>query len=679
MGDETRRQLDRNGTLRRVSRYRDGAEHYRAWHRTEAEAGGGGTCRYGQVEEGIEVGTWNIIHLDGRVETVELGPRCTDALLLMDPAATARRAAAPRAWHHDACSSLARFRIAGHERDARYLEAAAVAGPPWPVVDDEGALVSPAELAATISERVHALVWGLDADGFAALADQLFAARHVHAALDLIGAALLLRDDPRFHQAAAAYRRALGGEPAAPAAGLDARATALLEQIRAAPDDDAPRLVLADLIAEAHPEHAELIVAQCTAPRARRGLEEAFRRTLAGWFEDAPPCVRGFVPIHEISIEAARFLARCDDLFRCAPGASRLCLRDVHDHAAPLAALPALARYEHLSFAHQDMSELVEPLARSPHLAELHSLDLGGTGLSLHELRVLLGSRAYPRLERLDLAGCRHVDALRALHDAPFAGTLRRLGLDHCPFGGAAIPLLDALPRLDALSIARGDLEDEQIHALVRTQRRFVELGLRANRFGPEAAAVLATSPIADELEELDVRGAPIGESGCLAVAGSPRLRRLRALAIGGDLGSQPGPALAARLASSVFAPILERLELSGCDVGAAGAAALAAGPFGKLTHLDLSYSRIGDGLHALVRAPYFASLRYLNLTASVIHDRGAHALIEADSHPELVLEIEPRPFTLSDEALAELRDRFGPRLNPAASRSSYPSWRLRT
>ena len=53
---------------------------------------------------------------------------------------------------------------------------------------------------------------------------------------------------------------------------LDPRAVALLEQIRAAPDD-APRLVLADLIADAHPEHAELIVAQCGSRRPHADLE----------------------------------------------------------------------------------------------------------------------------------------------------------------------------------------------------------------------------------------------------------------------------------------------------------------------------------------------------------------------------------------------------------------------
>lgn len=408
---------------------------------------------------------------------------------------------------------------------------------------------------------------------------------------------------------------------------LDPRAVALLEQIRAAPDDDAPRLVLADLIADAHPERAELIAAQCTSRRPRGDLEAAFRRTLAGWLDDAPPCVRGFVPIRELELPAARFLARRDDLFRCAPGATRLHLREVRDHAEALAALPALARYEHLSFAHERLEEFVEPLARSPHLAQLRSLDLGGTHLSLDELRVLLRARAYPALERLNLAGCRHAEAIGALGGAPFAGTLRRLGLDHCPFGGAAIPLLAELPRLDAVSIARGDLTDEHVHALARLRRRFVEFGLRANRFGFRGTAALAASPVADELEELDVRGSPIGDGGCLAIAGSPRLRRLRALAIGGDLGSRPGPALAARIAASVFAPTLERLELSGCDLRGEGMPAFVAGPFPKLTHLDLSYSFLGDSVHALVRAPYFRSLRYLNPTSTVLHDRGARAL----------------------------------------------------
>src|SRR5829696_6042510 len=147
------------------------------------------------------------------------------------------------------------------------------------------------------SARVHALLWGLFADALAELAEQLFRAGCAEAALDVIGAAIALHGEPQFHRACVAYRRALGRElaAAAPTAAvpaparppLDDRAEALLHQIRADPDDDAPHLVFADQVADAFPEHAALILAQCGPAHAgAAALEEAFRRTLPAWLDE---------------------------------------------------------------------------------------------------------------------------------------------------------------------------------------------------------------------------------------------------------------------------------------------------------------------------------------------------------------------------------------------------------
>ncbi len=672
--DGIQRRHDRAGRLRRESRLEGGVERERAWHRPEDEARGAGTWRRGPVEDGVEVGTWIVGAPGGPIAEIELGPRCTDDELLADPVATAPEVPAPPAGRYDVRSTLARLRAAGRARDEQLVRAAAVAGPPWTGIDGNGELAAASETATTVSARVHALVWGLYADELADLAEELFRAGRAAAALDVIGAAIVLHGQPRFHRAYVAYRRALGREPAPAEAALaparpplDARTEALLYQIRADPDDDAPRLVLADQLAGAFPEHAVLIVAQCGPPRAGAGeLEEAFRSTLPAWL-GGTACERGFLPVDELFVDAASFLVDHEDAFRCAPGCTALRLHGVGELIVPLAALPALRRYERLSLERELLCYGASHLACSPHLAQLRSLTLRDTHLSDAELRAILESGAYPRLERLDLGSTYEdteqeyaLDGLRALREAPFARALRSLDLDGRSLGDGVAPILGALPRLEALSIDGGALTDDGIRALAGQALRFVALDLRGNDFGPAGAAALAASPIIDGLEELDLRHVPILEAGLAALAASPRLRGLRALAIDRTGTGLGGAALGELLASAVFAPGLERLHLACSDLWRAGAAALASGRLARLEHLYLSGNEISDGVETLVRAPFFPRLRYLNLDDNWVDDFGARALAGADSHPELILELDTA--YMSDGARAELVERFGSR-----------------
>jgi len=85
-----------------------------------------------------------------------------------------------------------------------------------------------------------------------------------------------------------------------PIIGLQPAEAALLEEIRARPDDDAPRLVYADWLTQRGDPHGELIMRQCTRARTsarqtrtRARLQLQITQLLAeqpGWVTNLTRC-----------------------------------------------------------------------------------------------------------------------------------------------------------------------------------------------------------------------------------------------------------------------------------------------------------------------------------------------------------------------------------------------------
>jgi uncharacterized protein (TIGR02996 family) len=195
--------------------------------------------------------------------------------------------------------------------------------------------------------------------------------------------------------------------------------TALLHAVVDAPADDAPRLAYAGAIAATDPERAELIRIQIALARARKARTPLDGPSLrrehelldahgAAWAGDIRSLVaklqflRGFVEV--VTLDAAAFLARADELYRRAP-VLHLDLTGAAPVAAPLFGSPHLARIKSLNLTANALGDAgAALLAGSPHLANLEWLDLSRNQIGAAGLEALAASDRLPRLGYLDFS-----------------------------------------------------------------------------------------------------------------------------------------------------------------------------------------------------------------------------------------------------------------------------------
>jgi uncharacterized protein (TIGR02996 family) len=349
--------------------------------------------------------------------------------------------------------------------------------------------------------------------------------------------------------------------------------------IREAPDDDAPRLVLADYLMDhddpALADRGDFLRVQCLlarlAPRdrARQPLlareEELLERHRTAWLGGAgaapPGCAfrRGLIHVEPPQATFNQLLA--------------------------WAATPVGAWLEALVLSSAG-TEAVQQLAGAAWLERL-------TSLAVHR-----GS--WPSLGAGD-------GAALALAASPHARHLARLDLRDANLGPAGVRALSRgshLGRLRALRLAR-------------------------NRVGDEGARALASTSCLTGLEHLDLARAEVGAAGVRALAASPQLAGLRRLSLAGCVLGREG---AAHLAGASAFPRLSSLDLSDCRIGAPGARALARWPgLRSLTRLELAGNDLGDaGVIALASSPHLNGLRVLHLSDNGIGRAGAMALVDA-------------------------------------------------
>jgi len=404
------RTWDAKGVLRRESEFHEGTEVRRTCHRTSAEADGHEIQRSGPIDDRGEAGMWTTRDAAGATRTVALGPRVTDDTvhadyevndtevgLSIDALRTLTRIP-------DARGLLARIRLAGRE-GIEPLVAYLGAGPPWRDLDEDGKWVALGR--ADLAQLANTLWWGaLLGPTLAELAARLFAQSFPLAALDMIDAALRTGDELAWMTARVGYLRRLGRIAEADSVSdrddprrLGEQELTLLAAIRDAPDDDGPRLVFADVIADRYPEHAQLIVAQCNLGPAAgtERLVKAFVASVAPQLSDSLEPVRGFA--HVYGVDAAKFVADPDLVYRVDPLMRELQLSYASGQVPQLAVMPALRRYEGLAFVDTYLFDgAAGHLASSPHLARLRSLGLRNTSLDDDALKPILESISYPEL-----------------------------------------------------------------------------------------------------------------------------------------------------------------------------------------------------------------------------------------------------------------------------------------
>jgi uncharacterized protein (TIGR02996 family) len=404
----------------------------------------------------------------------------------------------------------------------------------------------------------------------------------------------------------------------------------LLKDILRRPDDDSPRLVLADWLSERGDPRGEFITLQCALARM-------------------DPSHEGFAPTW----------ARCERLLRDnrAPRAAEL--------EAKLAAQQWANRSLEINF-HRGF---IEELTLSPDQFEAHAewlcqkvplrkvtlswyrdtslLAIASSpvwhrlrAIALHNLTSQLGSAAdllvspYEVLEEFDITECgfgvRGIQLLiKALADSP----LRRLVLHGNRIGNGGVGHLlksGLLARLIELDLGANKITDRGLDALLSSDnlgklRSFSLAGTPKTTIGQK----LARWPGLAQMQRLNLRGAMDGTQLDALFAADQELRHLSRL----DLRScmkHLDQTRAQRLANLPFAN-LSFLKIGNGRIGPQGMKALAASAtMSHLVHLNARINGIGDeGVEAIVNSPYLTRLVHLDLSKNKLSNRSLEALAQ--------------------------------------------------
>jgi uncharacterized protein (TIGR02996 family) len=320
-----------------------------------------------------------------------------------------------------------------------------------------------------------------------------------------------------------------------------------VEQVRAHPHDDAPRLIYADYLEEAGDPQGELIRVQVAlshlAPGepARRELElresELLEEYADQWLAplqelgvegvSARSFQRGL--IERVRMQASAFLINGADICRRAPALTTIELRSCSAHMRSLASQPLPQQISELDFSSNQLGTAeLESLSWATWVNQIAGLSLGFNALESNAVRALVRV-AWPRLLRLNLS-------VNRLDDGA-AGAL----------GSRSPPV------------------------------RLAILNLSVNKIGDMGLQLLTHSPLASTLRELDVSSNGITTAGVARLVASPLLNNLESLSLRGNL---LGEGSERALAALAHAPRLKRLDMRGTHRGESrygyGAATLA-------------------------------------------------------------------------------------------------------
>jgi uncharacterized protein (TIGR02996 family) len=423
----------------------------------------------------------------------------------------------------------------------------------------------------------------------------------------------------------------------APRAGAAGRASTteagLLQAIREAPDDDAPRLIYADWLDENdQPEGAELIRVQCELARLPPGaraaqLRQREQELLAGHSKRwaAPLAALGATGtfrrglLEHVEMTSFDFAKHADELFGAAP------VRALTTTAHGFVGVRALTRCRHLLRLHELSFTRGYPLRRkgakmlveSPNVANLTHLGLAEQELTRPGMQDLASSPHLARLTHLDLStNLIARGGLATLAGSPHLANLTSLDLRGNYFSvedAAAFAKSPHLTKLTHLYLDQDDLTPDALEQL----------------FHSPNLAGLTTLYLGCTWQGLDLF------AGVRALTGSPVLAHLTALfLVGPDNRSDQG---VTELASTFAAANLTSLSLRHCGLTAAGARALASSPhLANLTSLDLAVNDIGDeGVRALAESPHLKQVAVLDLSRCGLGREGARALAASPNLPD--------------------------------------------
>jgi uncharacterized protein (TIGR02996 family) len=364
---------------------------------------------------------------------------------------------------------------------------------------------------------------------------------------------------------------------------------ALQIEVRLHPEDEVPRLVLADWLEENGDEtdraRVEFIRIQCQLARRRDRDLEWRERSL--WWQHVETWLG---PIYDASTN-----------FRFHRGLVAIEMdgdRLSDDEVDELFAHPAWLWVERLDVRKPRPGVLMS-LLRAPAVTRLRCLSIeGGEDLweefldfsdcrPLHLLQELAIRRtALEERGIVMLSGCRSLTGLTALdlsHNLLHGPVLERIGKE------------PELPALRSLELAHNPLGYDQREVAMNALRSFLN------------------SPMASRLTRLGLAGTALGGDGVAILAASPALRGLTDL----DLSSNGiDDAAMEVLADSPMLGNLKRLLLGDNDFDGAGLVALTRSPhLEQLEWLELRGNALTAGaLRVLIEAPSWPNLRKLRL-----------------------------------------------------------------
>jgi uncharacterized protein (TIGR02996 family) len=469
-----------------------------------------------------------------------------------------------------------------------------------------------------------------------------------------------------------------------PADNLAPELLALLDEARSHPEDDGPRLVLADWLEDhGDAERAEFIRLDLRLdrlpaydPEMRPGFD---RQTVllevhgSEWFG-------GLARVHLhpwFDRGLVHLTVGCDERGRTglqeASGAPEwawveaLHLWGVNEGG--FASLPgeALASI-HTLYLEQDSfsAPTAREWSRCPHLGRLKSLFVSSNPCDLKAIEALASSPNLDRLSALTLNSCRlTAELVGILAQSHCLAGLTLLDLGNNGLGGWGLyelTLAPALDRLETLYLYGTHPSREGVEALAkRSFPHLTLLDLRGNSLSDTDIQSLTEGDILQSLRTLDLSDNNLGHAGAQLLAQSARATSLTSLDVHANRIQAEG---ALALVESSRLERLTSLNLSRNALGDEGIARLVqASGLRRLHDLSLAGNRFGpEGARAVADSPHLAALRFLDLSHNHIKEKGARALVDSP-HLDRIAGIDLRMTGLRERAITKLRQRFGHRL----------------
>ena len=282
----------------------------------------------------------------------------------------------------------------------------------------------------------------------------------------------------------------------------------LLAAIVAAPDDDAPRLVLADWLSERGDPRGEQIAVEIALARTARDAPERDRlaeRAAVLRASIGQPTVdgiavefrttRGMIEHAKLPLDA--LLARERDVFAVAPLLRSVEVTGVDESAiAELLARSWFPRLRSLEMSWHVPGAAVVAVASSPAARGLERISIHHAGLPVSAFAALGASEHLAGLRELALSLSGATDDAVAALLAP-----------------------GALPSLATLALANNTIGTAGCQAVAGHVAPLLRLNVGSNRLGHRGVTAIASSPHRRGLVVLELDNVQTGEKGCAALA----------------------------------------------------------------------------------------------------------------------------------------------------------------